>query len=275
MGLFARYLATSFSTYQQVYLRLAAAFVLSSLAFRTQVDWKKFKKVSKKDWSVILLRAVSYSIFGIVLFTQAIVITKYSNVSFIGSLPMTAILGFILIGETFTLTKLFWILISFIGVIIISVQDYSHLFIWGHGEILTLISTIFFSLSYIARKWQSDFLNNKELTVINFVFAALVVFLVSVFKGEDLPLIGWSWQLLIGIFGAGLFNVFNIYLTNYGFQKVEAVLASNVLTLESFFAVILGFIFYNEIPLVKDLLGGVVILAAVIAMNKVEEKQSP
>ena len=84
---------------------------------------------------------------------------------------------------------------------------------------------------------------------------------------------GWSWGILAAVLGAGLFNVFNIYLTNYGFQKVEAVLASNILTLEAFFAVILGFIFYREVPLIKDLFGGIVIISSVIAMNKLKAKK--
>lgn len=273
MGLFARFLATSFTTYQQVYLRMGAAFVLSALAFRTQVDWQKIRKVNLKDWSIIILRAVSYSLFGIVLFTKALLLTKYSNVSFIGALPITAVLGFILIGEKFTYKKALWILASFIGVILISVKDYSHFLDWGHGEILTLISSIFFGISYVARKWQSNYLSNKELTVLNFIFASLAVFLVSLFSGEGLPLAGWSWQILIAVIGAGIFNVLNMFLTNYGFQKIEAVLASNILTLESFFAIILGFIFYKEVPLLKDLLGGVIIVTAVIAMNKLESKK--
>jgi len=62
-------------------------------------------------------------------------------------------------------------------------------------------------------------------------------------------------------------------LTNYGFQKIEAVLASNILTLESFFAIILGFLFYRETPLAKDLLGGIIIIISVIAMNKLEAKE--
>jgi drug/metabolite transporter (DMT)-like permease len=270
MGLFARFLATSFTTYQQVYLRLAAAFMLSSLVFRKDINWAKYKTVSKRDWILIIFRAVSFSLFGIVLFTKAILLTKYSNVSFIGSLPMTAVLGFLLLREAFSLKKVFWVFISFLGVTLISVKDYSNLLIWGQGEILTLISTVFFSLSYIARKWQSDHLNNKELTVINFVFASSSVFLVSLFSGEGLPLTGWGFSILVAVLGAGLFNVFNMFLTNYGFQKVEAVLASNILTMESFFAIILGFFFYREVPLFKDLLGGAMIIMAVIAMNKLE-----
>lgn len=268
MGLFARFLSTSFTTYQQVYLRLTAAFILSSLAFRSDIDWKKFKKVTKNDWSIILLRSISYSLFGIVLFTQAILLTKYSNVSFISALPTTAILGFILIGEIVTSKKVFWISLAFLGVVLISVKDYTNIFAWGYGEVLTLISTLFFSLSYVARKWQSDYLNNKELTVINFVFASLAVFLVSLFQGEGLPISGWTYPIVATVIGAGLFNVFNMYLTNYGFQKVEAVIASNILTLESAFAVILGFLFYKEVPAMQELLGGIVITLGVIGMNK-------
>jgi drug/metabolite transporter (DMT)-like permease len=273
MGLFARYLATGFLLFQQVYLRMLGALIVGIIVFRKQIDFSKFKKVTLRDWAIIILRAVCYSLFGIILFTQAILITKYANVSFIGALPMVAVLGFILIGEKFTWKKAFLILLAFVGVFLVSVKDYSHLLNWGRGEVLTLISTVFFSLSYVARKWQSNLLNNKELTVINFFVAFLAVFLVSLFKGDGLPIAGWDWGLLLAVIGAGAFNTMNVFLTNYGFQKVEAVLASNILTLESFFAVILGFIFYKEAPLLKDLLGGAVITIAVIAMNKLEVKQ--
>ena len=250
-----------------------AALVVGVIVFRKQIDFAKFKRVSAKDWAIIVLRAVCYSLFGIVLFTQAILVTKYANVSFIGALPMTAVLGFILMGEKFTWKKVFYILLAFIGVFLISVKDYSHLLYWGRGEVLALISTVFFSISYVARKWQSNLLNNKELTVVNFLVAFLAVFLVSIFKGEGLPIVGWDWTLFLAVIGAGAFNTVNVFLTNYGFQKIEAVLASNILTLESFFAVILGFIFYREAPILKDLFGGVVIIIAVIAMNKLEAKE--
>lgn len=272
MGLFARYLATGFLLFQQVYLRMLAAFIVGFLIFRSQIDLSKLQKISGKDWAIIALRAVSYALFGIILFTQAIVLTKYSNVSFVGSIPMTAILGFILLKERFSWQKLWLIVLAFAGVVLISVKDYSNLFSWGNGEILALISTVFFAISYIARKWQSNLLNNRELTVINFLVAFIAVFVVSILKGDGLPLTGWHMGLLLAVIGAGIFNIMNVFLTNYGFQKVEAVLASNILTLESFFAIILGFFFFREVPLVKELLGGVVIIASVIAMNNLESK---
>lgn len=154
-----------------------AALVVGIIVFRKHIDFTKFKKIKFKDWYLIIFRAVCYSLFGITLFTQAIIITKYANVSFIAALPMVAILGFILLGEKFTWKKASLVLLAFIGVFLVAVKDYSHLFDWGKGEILTLISTVFFSLSYIARKWQSNLLNNMELTVINFFVAFFAVIL--------------------------------------------------------------------------------------------------
>lgn len=270
MGLFARFLATGFVLFQQVYLRMLAALVVGLVVFRKDITFSKYLTLSLKDWAIIILRAVCYSLFGIILFTQAILATKYANVSFIGAIPMTAVLGFVLLKEKFTWKKALYILLAFAGVILISVKDYSHLFDWGRGEVLTLISTFFFALSYVARKWQTKKLNNKELTAVNFLVAFLAVFLVSLIKGDGLPVNGWNWTLLLAVIGAGAFNTMNVFLTNYGFQKVEAVLASNILTLESLFAIILGFVFYQEMPFLKDIFGGAIITYAVIAMNKLE-----
>ncbi|NMC35562.1 DMT family transporter [Candidatus Beckwithbacteria bacterium] len=273
MGLFARYLATGFLLFQQVYLRMLAAFVIGILVFGKHIQLAKFRLLSKKDWALIFLRAISYALFGIILYTQAIIITKYSNVSFIGSLPTTAVFGFILLKEKLSIKKFVLVLLAFAGVVLISVQDFSNLLSWGRGEVLTLISIIFFSLSYIARKWQSDTLNNYELTVINFLVAFVIVFLVSLVKGDGLPVANWNMSLVLMVIGAGIFNIANVFLTNYGFQRVEAVLASNILMLESCFAVVFGFVFYQEIPLAKEFLGGLIIIASVIAMNKTESRE--
>lgn len=78
---------------------------------------------------------------------------------------------------------------------------------------------------------------------------------------------------MFAVVGAGIFNIMNVFLTNYGFQKVEAVLASNLLTLESVFAIVLGFLFYKEVPIAKELVGGIIIALSVIGMNKLESNE--
>lgn len=270
MGIFARYMQTSFTILQQVYLRIAAALLIAVVIFRKKLNFKKLSRVTKKDWIILTVRSLSMYVFGVVLFTYGIINAKYSNVSFISALPLTAIFGFVLLKEKITFWKIFYVLIAFIGVIFISVADFSNLFSFGQGELATLVSVVFFSFSYIARKWQSKILNNYEITVIIFMISLIVVFASSVFIGEGLPLDNWSYFLLAVVAGAGLFNVGNLFFTNYGFERVKAVLASNLLTLESLFAVVIGFLFFKELSNIKELLGGILIIFSVVQMNKLE-----
>lgn len=270
MGIFARYLKTDFTLLQQVYLRVFAALILSVIIFRKKINPKKILKIGKKDWLVIVFRSLTMYVLGVAMFTYGIINAKYSNVSFINALPATAILGFLLLKEKITLQKVFYIVLAFVGVLILSVADFRNIFSWGKGELVTLASLVFFSLSYIARKWHSKYLNNYEITAVIFLISVTTVFLTSLFLGEGLPLSNWSPFLLMIVVFAGLFNVGNLLLTNYGFERVEAVLASNLLTLESLFAIAIGFVFFREVPAVRELLGGGLILVSVLKMNQLE-----
>lgn len=73
---------------------------------------------------------------------------------------------------------------------------------------------------------------------------------------------------MLVVLGAGIFNLVNLLLTNYGFSRIKAVLASNILALESIFAILIGFLFFRELPNLKEIIGGVLILFSVIKMNK-------
>lgn len=270
MGIFARYLKTNFTLFQQVYLRVGAAFLLGAFIFNKKINLNKFKKLPIREWIVLVFRALTLYLFGVSLFTYGILNAKYSNVSFISALPATAIFGFLLLGEKFNFKKLFYVLLAFFGVVLISVSDVNNIFNWSKGEFITMISVLFFSLSYISRKWHTKILNNYEISMAIFFISFLSIFLTSIFFGEGLPLSSWTPFLFIIVLGAGVFNLANLLLTNYGFARVEAVLAGNILSLESIFAVLIGFLFFNELPNLKELIGGTLILFSVIQMNKIE-----
>lgn len=268
----ARHLSSYFTLFQQLYLSLAVAFIFSLFIFRTNLIIKRLKKVPKKDWFIMFLRVVIGYIIAASLYRESLVLTKISNVTFIQSIPFGAILGWILFKEKFTLKKFLLLMLAYIGVLLIAVNDYLSVLVFGKGELFSLISTGLFSFSYICRKWMTDYLDDKEMTQILLFIGAVLLAGISFGRGEPLPHINFEWLLLISLFFTGIFNVLNIYLINYGFKNVPVVLASNILTLESVFALILAFIFYRELPSLKELAGGVLILSSVIAMNHTESK---
>ncbi|KKP67475.1 MAG: hypothetical protein UR68_C0010G0009 [Candidatus Roizmanbacteria bacterium GW2011_GWA2_35_19] len=269
-GFFTRYLSVSFGFFQQLYLRILAGLIIGFIIFGRNFNFSKLKKTTKMEWVLIIFRAVAYYLLGAALFNKAVLLTKISTVAFIGSIPMTAILGFTIMREKTSLKKIGYIALSFIGVMVISIQNISDIFSWGRGETLALMSCFFASLSIVFRKYQTKLLNNIEITQLQLFFAFIAILISSFLVKEGLPLSNWSYGVVFMIILSGLANVLMIFFTNYGFEHVKTSIASNILTLEMFFAVIFGFLIFKEIPTVKEIFGGALILFSVIKMNKLE-----
>jgi len=266
-----RYLSDFYTLYQQLYLTIGAAFILSLFIFPKTLNLQRLKKIPSKDWGIMVFRIIVGYLIGASLYRTSLTLTKISNVTFIQSIPFGAIFGWLIFKEKFTLPKFLLVALAYVGVIIISIKDLSTPLSFGRGELLSLISSAAFSLSYVSRKWQSDYLNDKEISQILLFVGTLVLFMASFLRGEGLPQISWQAVALLSIFLTGLFNAINIFLINFGFNNVKVVLASNILTLESIFALILAFIFYKELPTLRELFGGILIVGSVIQMNRLKE----
>lgn len=273
LPLIPRYLNTSFQLMQQVYLRIFVGFLISVFIFRKQINFNKIISLPVREWLIIIMRAAVYYLFGVVLYTQALLLTKISNVALIGAIPSTAILGFIILREKVTLPKLLLVLISALGVFIISVKDFSNLLNFGLGEGMALISTFLASFGFISRKWHRADLNDSEISTLVLFFAAILIFITSTIKGEGLPLSNWSWAIFFALILAGFLNAAASLFMNYGFSRVNAVLGGNILATETIFATIFAFLVFRELPFVKEVLGGVLILGSAILMNKLGNKK--
>lgn len=272
LPLIPRYLSTSFQLFQQVYLRMFFGFVFSYIFFHKSIDFKKLKTVPVKEWGLLALRALIYYLFGVVLYTQALLLTKIGNVAFIGAIPMTAILGFVILREKFTLKKASLVFLSFLGVLFISIKDSSNIFSIGIGELVALLSIFFVSLGFISRKWHSKAFNDREVATFMLFFAFLFIFIASIFKGEGLPLGNWHIGVLLALLLGGLLNSGVSFLMNYGFKRVDAVLAGNIVALDPVFATFFAFLVFREIPIIREFLGGILIISSAILMHRLEAK---
>ena len=70
----------------------------------------------------------------------------------------------------------------------------------------------------------------------------------------------------------GVANVSIAYFVSYGFARVEAVLANNIIQLDIPITMLFAYLFYQEIPVFRELFGGGIILASVYYLNKIENK---
>ncbi len=272
MGIFARYLGTGFTVFQQVYLRIYIALILTLILFRKNIRFHKLRKATRKEWLIIALRGLLLYGIAVPLVSLAVIEAKYGNVSFLGTLPFVALFSVVFFKERLTILKIVLIMLAVVGVGFIAVREPNQLLNWGRGEVAALLSGAAFAMSYVARKWHSDLFNNKELTALIFAAGGTFSLLFSMLDGQGIPTT-WSVSLLIVFVISALANVANLLLTNYGFERVGNVVAGNILTLEVFFGVTIGYLLYGEKLGTREWIGGVLIVTSVILMNKYGTKQ--
>jgi drug/metabolite transporter (DMT)-like permease len=270
MGVFARFLSTEFDLFEQTYLRIGLAFLIGAVIFSSQCNWRLFKNLPGRDLAIIIFRTACLYL-GVVMITEAFLHTKYSNATFAASLPLLPVFGYFLLKEKIKVRTVGYILLGFVGLVIMTVEDSTQLSV-GYGELMALGSLILFDLSYVTRKWQSEHLNNYETTVAMFLIGTVLLFATSVSIGEGLPTVEQFTPVTLGIlFIAALFNVANLILTNYGFQNVKAAVAGNIISLESVFALGYGIVLFGEVMTGRELIGSAVILFSVFMVNRSEQ----
>lgn len=270
-GVIVRYLNLYLTDFQNIYIRTFLALILGLLIFRKSLNFEKLRKITFSEWLLLLIRSAATFPLAIVLWVKATSLTKLANISFIDSLPLTATLSFIFLREKTTLPKLYWLGLSFVGVILVAVEDFSNIFTFGMGELLVLASGFFFAFRNISRRWHTNLLNDAEMTQIMFFFGLIMVFILSLIFGEKINIPAFNWELFLMLIFGGLVLVANIFISNYGFARVPAVFGSNILNMEAFFAIYFGLLFYKEMPNIKELLGGAMIVLSVIMMSRLKE----
>ncbi len=269
MGVWARILALHFENFQQIAARsIVGSFIgLFLYSFKNKVNFSKLIKLPKKDIIYLFIRSLSLLI-GIGLFTFAINKGNFSNINMIYALPSTAILGIFLLKEKLTLPKLLAIIIGFLGVIFITVKNFSSLRTIGVGEFAALISTFFYSLGYVTRKFITKALNNQEIAFFGSFITGVVALGTSIILSNKITnFFTVDTKILVVILAASLCFILLGILTSYGFEHIEAIVANNLLILSSVFGLVIGIIFYNEVPTIMGLIGGILVIVSAFLIN--------
>ncbi len=275
MGIWVRILGTHFANFQQIAARSLTGGILGLIIYTVikKLDFRHFLRITKKDAFFLFIRSVSL-VAGIGLYTYAIRAGNFSDVNMIYSLPTTAILGIFVLKERMTLTKFLAIILGFLGVILISVKNFSTLSAIGLGEIAALVSTFFYSYNYITRKFISKAVNNEEIAVFGALLLGLIALTISLISGNNIGnFFSVDWTLIFVILAAGVTFILIGVLNNYGFQYLEAITANNLFTLESFFGLLIGAFLYRELPTPLGLFGGVLVVVSAFLANYSEKHE--
>jgi len=271
MGVWVRMMDGSFAPWQQVYLRMFLAGLIALVVFRRSFSVDFLRQIRGRDWAMYGLRGFLANTIGVGFFTIAILNADLSTVSFVSSLPILGILGWVMFREKLRLAALPFIVISVVGLAMLTGLRLDSLQV-GWGETAAIIGMLGFDIGYMLSRYHPKSFSNYQNTTLILLLTWIPLFIVSMALHEPvipqhISMSGW-----IGLGMSSVLNVVGLFLINYVFGHLKAYVVGNLLLLEGVFATVIGFCLYGEIPSVMALAGAAVILGCAYAISAIDAR---
>lgn len=272
-GIYIRLLSRDFSNYQQIAFRnIVGLIVASMIIILTKQSFSSIKNVSPR---YIILYGLSFPI-AVVFFTLSILQTKIITTIFalyIGSLLTSLVIGILAFKEKVTQTKILSLLLAFAGLMVYA-YPFTNTQIFNMGFIFGLLSGVVDTTSNSFRKYLAGKVDRFVLVTLQMIGGGLIALLLMQQTGQLFVTYISATSWIVGLlFGLSLVGV--SFLTLIGFQNFDLNLGTIILSSELFFATIFAFLFFHEKPTVTELIGGLLIILAIAAVNIEMTRRTP
>ena len=228
-------------------------------------------QVIKKFNKDLLLRGSMAGIFlgfGYIFQTLGLERTGAAITGFITGLyvVLTPLLASFVLKEQISRFVWLCIFIATIGLALLSVQGFSV----GFGEMLVLMSAIFFAAHIIALSKWSPGRDVYAMTVVQLTICALMAGIASIPEGYSPPPDTGVWAVVV--FTAVFATAMAFIIQTWSQAHISATKVAVILTMEVVFAALFAVIFGGEVLTLQVLLGGSLVLLAMYLIVLKEEK---
>lgn len=229
---------------------------------------KKIKFPALKDLPTFLFAGFSGYGAYVVLFNIATVYTSPATLSVINSLcpAITATFASILFNEKIKLLGWFSFLISFIGILFLTLSGGSLTI--NIGVIYMLIAALLLSVYNISQRYLTKKYSAFDVSMYSMLFGSLMLIFYSPSSIKNIFVIS-KFSLLLIIYMSIFPSIVSYFLWTKAFQ-----LAKNTAEVTTFMfvtpvlATIMGILFLNDIPKLSTFIGGFLIILGMFIFNK-------
>lgn len=228
-------------------------------------------QVVKKLDRDLLLRGSMAGIFlgfGYIFQTLGLERTGAAITGFITGLyvVLTPLLASFILNERISRFVWLCIFIATVGLALLSVQGFSV----GFGEMLVLMSAIFFAAHIIALSKWSPGRDVYAMTVVQLTICALMAGIASIPEGYSPPPDEGVWAVVV--FTAVFATAVAFIIQTWSQAHISATKVAVILTMEVVFAALFAVIFGGEVLTLQVLIGGSLVLTAMYLIVLKEEK---
>jgi drug/metabolite transporter (DMT)-like permease len=253
---------------QDVYSFLSSRFLVASalmIAYRPNV----FKGLTSKFISQGVLAGVLLG-GGYIFQTLGLAKTTVSNTGFITGLYLvfTPLISLIILKRKVLNIQWLAVVVATLGLFLISYNGISI----GIGEILVLISALFYGAHFVALGEWSDGKNTYALTLIQILTVSAIASICALINGYQLPPSANVWQAVLF---TAFFATFLAFIVQTKAQSVmSATAASVLLAMETPFALFFGLVFNSDPLTMRIIAGGTMVMFAMGVVIWSDNKKS-
>ena len=251
-------------------------FLIASVVLLGYCGWKRIPPPNKRDLPLV----IAAGFVGLFLYMWAFItgtsfVTAGISSFIIASAPIfTLILSIVFLKEKASLTIWLGVLISFLGLAIISFTQAGELQL-NIGIFLLLTASVFTSIFMIIQKRLLRNYTAIQSSAYSVGFAALCMSIFLPTLVREFPHAPMSANLVIvylGVFPAAI----SYFLLNLALSRVEkTIYITSFFYLIPFLASIMAFFWLGEEISALALLGGVIIIAGMVITNAIQRKHIP
>lgn len=208
----------------------------------------------------------SFLFMGSSLQQIGLINTTAGKASFITSLYilLVPIIAFIVMKKRVTLITIIAIILGALGLYLLAIPGGSSFSI-NKGDLVVFIGSFFWGSHILVIDYFTKKVNPVKLSLMQFTVMTLFSAIAAVFfERESISVFNLmiSWKPIVY---AGIFSSCIAYtLQMVGQKYTDPVLASLILSLESVFGALSGYLFLNEVLTTKEFIGCVIVFIAIV-----------
>jgi drug/metabolite transporter (DMT)-like permease len=230
-------------------------------------------KVLKKFNRELILKGALVGFFlggGYIFQSFGLTLTTVSNTGFITGLyvVITPLIAALVLKRNISGFEWFAVVLATVGLGLLSLNGFS----FGLGEMLVLVSALFFALHIIGLGQWASSLDTYALTVLQLGTCALMAFIASTKSGFNAPPDSGVWWSIIytALFATALAFIVQTWAQSFIRPTTVAV----ILAMEVVFAAAFGIWLLTEPLTIRIALGGILVIASMYLIIFLEQRKN-
>ncbi len=242
------------------------------LLYRDQLTAVNIRKITKTEWVNLTIVAILSGAIAPAAIFQALAISPVNNIILLGRLEVPLILIFsrVILKEQLNQYQKIGAMIVLLGIFVAVMGNQSDFlssgFVFGQGEILTIIATVFLAISTLINKYQLSHIPLGIYGIFRTGLGSIVFFIFAIILygsghfAEMLSPFLWQWMLVYG----GIIVVVGQAFWIRGSRQSPLVVSTIISCFHPIAGMFFSYWILAEVPSTQQTIGSMILLLGLL-----------